>query len=282
MISSTLVTPADLMGHLADPEFRVVDCRFDLARPDAGETAYGQGHVPGALYAHLDRDLAGPVTQASGRHPLPDPAALAARLERWGIGNATQVIAYDEGGGMFAARLWWLMRWLGHDRVAVLDGGLKAWLASGGTLETSVAQPAPARFETRLRPELAVDAGFVARALAANSHVLVDARGPERFRGEVEPIDPVAGHVPGAVNHPFQQNLGPDGRFLPPAELARRWRAALGSHGASETLCMCGSGVTACHNLLALEVAGLGQARLYPGSWSEWIRDPARPVAPQR
>lgn len=279
MTFTTLIAAADLMGHLADPHWRVIDCRFDLGQPAAGEAAWAEGHIPGALYAHLDRDLSGPTTAQTGRHPLPAPAAFGATVQRWGVEPFTQVVAYDEANGMYAARLWWLLRWLGHERVAVLDGGLKAWIAAGGRVDRSSSEPRATTFTPRPHQERAVDAAFVQQVLAAGSHLLVDARAPDRYAGRVEPIDAVAGHVPGAVNFPFQQNLGADGRFLAPAELAARWRTLLGGRPSAQVVCMCGSGVTACHNLLALEVAGLAGARLYPGSWSEWIRDPARPVA---
>jgi thiosulfate/3-mercaptopyruvate sulfurtransferase len=279
MSFTTLIRPADLMGHLDDPRWLVVDCRFDLADPASGEAAWREAHIPGAAYLHLERDLSGPVSAATGRHPLPAPQAFAATLGRLGLAAATQVVAYDAGPGFFAARLWWMLRWMGHDAAAVLDGGLAAWVASGGALDRSGRARAGVAFEPRLRPELALDAAAVQRELASGALALVDARAAERFAGRVEPIDPVAGHVPGALNHPCTGNVGADGRFLPPDELARRWTATLGGRRGAEVACMCGSGVTACHNLLALEVAGVAGARLYPGSWSEWIRDPARPVA---
>ncbi len=279
MTFTTLIQPADLMGHLDDPRYLVVDCRFDLADPAAGETAWREGHVPGAAYLHLERDLSGPVSAATGRHPLPDPASFAATLGRLGVTPATQVVAYDAGPGFFPARLWWMLRWIGHDAAAVLDGGLAAWTSAGGRVDRSVRQRGAVTFEPRLRGGLALSAAALHQALAAGSLALLDARAAERFAGRVEPIDPVAGHVPGALNHPCSTNVGPDGRFLPPEELARRYAATLEGHGGLPIACMCGSGVTACHNLLALEVAGIAGARLYPGSWSEWIRDPSRPVA---
>jgi thiosulfate/3-mercaptopyruvate sulfurtransferase len=279
MTFTTLIQPADLMGHLEDPRYLVVDCRFDLADPAAGEAAWRESHLPGAAYAHLDRDLSGPASASTGRHPLPRPEIFAATLGRLGVTPATQVVAYDAGPGYFAARLWWMLRWAGHDAAAVLDGGIAAWLAAGGALDRSVRQRAGTSFALRLRPELALEAAEVQRELEAGRLALVDARSAERFAGRVEPIDPVAGHVPGALNHPCTGNVGADGRFLAPAELARRWEATLGGRRGAEVACMCGSGVTACHNLLALEVAGIAGARLYAGSWSEWIRDPARPVA---
>lgn len=275
----TLIAPEELAPLLADPRLLVVDCRFDLAQPAAGELCWRQGHVPGAIHAHLERDLSGPVTPQSGRHPLPEPGAFAATLSRWGVDGHTQVVAYDDSAGMYAARLWWMLRWMGHDAVAVLDGGLAAWRAAGGAVEAVARPRAPAVFEARPRPWMAVSTAEVAGELAAGACLLVDARGAERFRGEVEPIDRVAGHVPGAVNHAFQRNLGESGRFLPNDELESRWRGTLRERAAGQVICMCGSGVTACHNLMALERLGLRGARLYVGSWSEWIRDPARGVA---
>jgi thiosulfate/3-mercaptopyruvate sulfurtransferase len=260
----------------------LLDCRFDLAKPAAGRQAYLTAHIPGARYADLNLDLAAPITADSGRHPLPLPEVLAERFASFGIGDDMQVVAYDDANGSLAARAWWLLRWLGHERVAVLDGGLKAWLASGGAVESG--EPGSeaacaARFTTRLRAESAVSAADVQRALRDPNRLLVDARAPERFAGTVEPLDPVAGHVPGAVNHPFSGNLAADGRFVRSAELRRRWLERLAGTAPGNVILMCGSGVTACHNLLAMELAGLQGAKLYPGSWSEWIRDPQRPVA---
>jgi thiosulfate/3-mercaptopyruvate sulfurtransferase len=276
---TTLIQPADLMGHLDDPRFVVVDCRFDLADPGAGERAWSEGHIPGAAYLHLDRDLSGPVNASTGRHPLPDPDSFAATLGRLGVTPSTQVVAYDAGPGFFAARLWWMLRWIGHDAAAVLDGGLAAWAAAGGPVDRSVRQHGHTAFEPRLREDLAISAAALQRELAAGGIALLDARAADRFAGHVEPIDTVAGHVPGALNHPCSSNVGPDGRLLPPQELARRYAATLGPRRGLAIACMCGSGVTACHDILALEVAGIAGARLYPGSWSEWIRDPSRPVA---
>ena len=213
---ATLLRPADLMGHLADPNWLVLDCRFELSDPGAGERAWAAGHIPGAVHAHLDRDLSGPVTASTGRHPLPDRGAFAATLSRWGIQPVTQVVAYDASSGMFAARLWWMLRWAGHDRVAVLDGGLQGWTAAGGALDRSVQQRQPVRFEPAWRDDRVVATDELAPMIGRGDCVLVDARGPDRFEGRVEPIDPVAGHVPGAVNHPCQRNLDADGRFLPP------------------------------------------------------------------
>lgn len=275
---TTLIGAHELAGRLADPQTLVVDCRFDLARPDAGRAAYLAGHIPGALYAHLDHDLSGPVTPATGRHPLPDPETLARTLSSWGITSQTQVVAYDADSGAFAARLWWLLRWVGHRGVAVLDGGFKAWREAGLATSTDIPTRSPSEFIARPDRSAWVDADEVARCLRAGWRLL-DARAPERFAGSVEPIDPVAGHVPGAVNHPLTTNLTTDGRFLPPQELHARYTASQAGVSDAQTIAMCGSGVTACHLLLAMEIAGKPGARLYAGSWSEWIRDPARPVA---
>lgn len=279
MSYTTLISPEALAPRLEDPDLRVLDCRFQLADPEAGERAWRQGHVPGAGYAHLERDLSGPATAATGRHPLPEMGDFAATLSRWGVGEGIQVVAYDDAAGMFAARLWWMLRcWVGHQAVAVLDGGLAAWQAAGGRLDSGIPAPRPGTFRIGQPLDMVVTTADLERDLAAGACLLVDARTAERFGGSTEPVDPVAGHVPGAVNHPCQDNLGPDGRFLPAAELAARWRRTLGGRAPAEAVCMCGSGVTACHDLLALEHAGLRGARLYAGSWSEWIRDPGRPV----
>jgi thiosulfate/3-mercaptopyruvate sulfurtransferase len=276
---STLLQAAELTDRLNDPDWLVVDCRFELGQPDAGELAWSKGHIPGAVYAHLDRDLSGPVTADSGRHPLPAPERFARTLSRWGITSRTQVVAYDASAGVFAARLWWMLRWLGHDAVAVLDGGLQAWAAAGGGLDSSQRARTASEFPAQPRPQMAVSATELARLLERNACLLVDARAPERFEGRSEPLDAVAGHVPGAVNHPTGLNLRADGRLQPPRELGDLWSATLAGRAAVDVVCMCGSGVTACHDLLALEHAGMSGGRLYAGSWSEWIRDPGRPVA---
>jgi thiosulfate/3-mercaptopyruvate sulfurtransferase len=277
-LRNPLISTAELAGHLSDPDWVVADCRFELGNPASGRAAWQSGHVPGAIYVDLERDLSLPVTPTSGRHPLPSPAGFAATLARLGIGNGATVACYDAGPGAYAARLWWMLRWVGHDAVAVLDGGFAAWTAEGRPVSAEPARRPPARFVADPRPGLVLDAAGVAAALA-RGETLVDVRGAERFAGAAEPIDTVAGHVPGARNLPFPENLGPDGRFREAAELAALWRARTGAEPGHAPICMCGSGVTACQGLLALEVAGVPGGRLYAGSWSEWIRDPSRPVA---
>jgi thiosulfate/3-mercaptopyruvate sulfurtransferase len=276
---TTLISADELRALVAAGEPAViVDCGFDLADPGAGERAWAEAHLPGSFYLHLDHDLSGPKTGRNGRHPLPAREVFAATLGRLGIAPATQVVALDRQGGPYASRLWWMLRWMGHEAAAVLDGDLDAWRSAGGGLDSRVPQ-ATARAPY---PERAPLAGSIqADALLAQlGRVrLVDARAGERFRGELEPLDPVAGHIPGALNRFFKDNLGDDGRFKPAAALRAEFEALLGRDGAAATVHQCGSGVTACHNLLAMEHAGLPGAQLYAGSWSEWCADPARPVA---
>ncbi|HEY9104663.1 sulfurtransferase [Chitinimonas sp.] len=276
---SPLISAATLLAELDQADWLILDCRHDLAQPAAGRVAYAEGHLPGAVFLHLDEDLSGPKNGRNGRHPLPDPVVLAARLRSLGLGAGKRVVAYDAQGGMYAARAWWLLRWLGWDAVQVLDGGLAAWQAAGGILSQTVPQPVAGDFEAKLRPALAVDVDMVQDNLDRQDFVVVDARAPGRFAGEGETLDPVAGHIPMARNRFFQQNLQADGRFKPAGQLRAEWLAVLNGLDAHDTVQQCGSGVTACHNLLALELAGLPGARLYPGSWSEWCSDTARPVA---
>lgn len=279
---TTLITADELQKHLLDHDWCVVDCRHDLLDPGYGRRVYAEGHIPGAQFASIDDDLSGPKNGRNGRHPLPDRDELARRFGAWGIGNHTQIVAYDAHGGQYAGRLWWLARWLGHVRVAVLDGGYQAWMQH---TNWSSAEP-PDRPATKFvagEPLVnTVDAQQLQLALkrGANAPVLlVDVRAPERFRGEQEPIDPVAGHIPGAVNRFWQMNLGPDGRFKAPEVLRAELSALLGRRRPDAVVAQCGSGVTGCHLLLAMEVAGMPGAALYPGSWSEWIADPQRPIA---
>ncbi|WP_116810817.1 sulfurtransferase [Steroidobacter cummioxidans] len=276
---TTLVNAGTLAAHLTDPQWLIVDCRFDLTQPAAGEAAYDAGHIPGAVYAHLDRDLSSPITATTGRHPLPDPEHFAQTLSRWGVSADTQVIAYDADNGMYASRLWWLLRWVGHRAVAVLDGGFKAWTAAGHPVSTEIPARQPTRFRAQPNRELWLDAEQVQARVQQPDWRLLDARAPERFLGKVEPLDKVAGHVPGAHNHPFSTNLSSEGRFSAPEDLRRRYEQSQAGVADDHTIAMCGSGVTACHLLLAMEVAGKPGARLYAGSWSEWITDPRRSVA---
>ncbi len=280
MSYTTLVAPATLRAHLDDPAWAVVDCRFSLDDTGRGRGAYLEAHVPGALYAHLDDDLSGPVRPGTtGRHPLPAVDAFAATLSRWGIDAAVQVVAYDDAGGGIAARLWWVLRWMGHGAVAVLDGGFPAWQRAGYPVRGGAETRPPRRFVPHPRPDLVADVEEVEARRADPAFRLVDARAAERYRGEVEPIDPVAGHIPGAVSAPWAENLDAAGCFLPPEALRARFETVLGDAPPDGVISYCGSGVTAAHNLLALAHAGLDGARLYPGSWSHWITDPERPVA---
>jgi thiosulfate/3-mercaptopyruvate sulfurtransferase len=276
---TTLISTAELATRLDDPRLVIVDVRHDLAQPDAwGETQYRAGHVPGARFVHVDRDLSAPKTGKNGRHPLPAPEAAAATFGRLGIGDATQVVAYDQQQGMYAARLWWMLRWLGHDAVAVLDGGFDRWRREGRPVTTEAPAPVPAAFSVR-RVAATVDANAILASLAARSLVVIDARAAERFRGEAEPLDPVAGRIPGALNRPASQNLAADSTFKPAAELRADFERLLAGTPADRVVHSCGSGVTACHNLLAMQIAGFGTTKLYPGSWSEWCADPSRPIA---
>jgi thiosulfate/3-mercaptopyruvate sulfurtransferase len=281
MAWQTLVSAEQVADQLGDPRLLVFDCRYELARPDAGREAYLRGHLPGAIHVDLHHDLAGPTSPQSGRHPLPDPLDFAARLRRWGVDDDSLLLAYDDATGMWASRFWWMTaKWLGHRNVAVMDGGMRRWLQLGLPTTTDPAPTRPAGdFAARPDAGACADADTTQAAALDPQRRVLDARAPERYRGEVEPIDPVAGHVPGALNHPSSAVVATDGRFLPPAELARAFAQTLGPVAPADTITMCGSGVTACHLLLAMEHAGLPGARLYPGSWSEWSRDPARPVA---
>ena len=276
---TTLVDASTLSEQLSRDDLLLLDCRFDLGNTQWGEVEYARAHLPGAIYLHLDRDMSGPVTGTSGRHPLPHPEHFAARLGELGVNPGCQIIAYDQGNAAYAARLWWLARWIGLRNVAVLDGGIAAWRAAGLPLETAVRTPQARSLAVSLAADAWVSSEAVDDLRQRPGNLLIDARGAERFAGRNETLDTVAGHVPGARNRPFLDNLGPDGRFMPAEVLRRRFGTLLGSVAPSSVISMCGSGVTACHNLLALEHAGFPGARLYAGSWSEWIRDPRRPIA---
>lgn len=275
---STLVTVDTLAPHIDDPGWVVFDCRFDLADASFGRRAYADSHLPGAFFLDLEEDLSGPKSGFNGRHPLPDSARLSARLAACGVGKGSQVVAYDDAGGMSAARLWWLLRWLGHTRVAVLDGGFQAWLEA--SLPVTAAPPAAraAQFDGKPGPQ-GVTVDEVLAHLGSPEMLLVDARSPDRFRGENEMLDPVAGHIPGAVNRFYRDNMDERGRFKAPLDLRAEFLNLLGTHDAHEIVHHCGSGVSGCVNVLAMELAGLTGSRLYAGSWSEWCADPSRPVS---
>ncbi len=277
---ATVIDAATLAANLAAPGWLVIDCRFDLKDPAAGRAAWLDAHIPGAMYADLDSDLAGPVTSHSGRHPLPAVDALIATFSGLGIDGRTQVVAYDDASGAIAARAWWLLRWLGHTRAAVLDGGFAAWRSDERPVEAGAVTVAPRRFRGSVRADAVISTPEVLCALRPESDFqLVDARDPARFRGETEPLDAVAGHIPGAVNLPFAASLDAKGRWRRREELAQLWAEVRQNSRSGNWAVMCGSGVTACHLALSAVAAGIAEPRLYVGSWSEWIRDPARPVA---
>lgn len=276
---NTVVDADTLRQNLGNPAWRVIDCRHDLLRPDAGRQGYLDGHIAGAVFAHLDGDLSAPKATGSGRHPLPDPSSLVECFRRWGIDRDTQIVAYDANGGQYAGRLWWLARWLGHDKVALLDGGWQAALAARLPIEKDEPSIRRSGFERMPPREQPVEVEAVQSARSDSDWLIIDARAPDRYAGQNETIDPVGGHIPGAVNRFWQSNLQPDGRFKPAEQLRSEFALLLGERAATRVIVQCGSGVTACHHLLAMQRAGITGARLYPGSWSQWITDPARPIA---
>jgi thiosulfate/3-mercaptopyruvate sulfurtransferase len=271
---TTVVSTADLAAH---PDWRVFDCRHDLARPALGEAQYREAHIPGALFAHLDRDLSAPKTGRNGRHPLPDPKNFVTWLEKNGVLRTDQVVCYDAANGAMAARLWWMLRWIGHQSVAVLDGGLAKWLAEKRAVSAEVPRFVSSQYALDRKPQGHVGASDVESG--GDEMLLLDARAPARYRGEQEPIDPVAGRIPGARNRFNMDNVSPQGTFKSADQLRQEFQAVLGDRAPSEVVHYCGSGVAACHNLLAMEIAGLAGGRLYAGSWSEWIAEPKRPIA---
>lgn len=278
-LSTTILSPRQVYSHLGDYGLVIVDCRFELSNPDWGLLEYQIGHLPGAVYADLNKDLSGPITPTSGRHPLPDPEKFIQKAGEWGINSRSQVIVYDQDGGAYASRLWWLLRTYGHEAVAVLDGGIPAWLEAGYTLSSQKVSLKPAEFEGYPDPNQWVTTAEMELLLNDPSFIFIDARASERFRGEVEPIDRIAGHIPGAVNRPYTENLSSDGMLLLKEQLHQAFDDLLGKLSPDRIVTYCGSGVTSCHHLLAMEIAGLYGAKLYVGSWSEWIRDPSRPIA---
>lgn len=280
MSYQTLIDVADLARLVEQGDALVCDCRFDLNDPEAGRRDYRAGHIPGAIYVDLEQDLSAAPNGTNGRHPLPDRTAFAARMAELGVTQNGLVAAYDTVGGYYASRLWWMLRWAGHGQVAVLDGGLKGWVESGRALEQGDHQAPAGDFQASAEPRMPVmEVEGIEANLAGGVLLVVDARTAERFAGAPHPLDTASGHIPGASNRFWQNNLTPDGRFKPAEMLAAEFRALLGERGSATTIHQCGSGVTATHNLLAMEIAGLGGSRLYPGSWSEWTSDPRRPIA---
>jgi thiosulfate/3-mercaptopyruvate sulfurtransferase len=273
-MATTLVSTAELAAR---PDWRVFDCRHDLAKPGLGEEQYRDAHIPGALFAHLDRDLSAPKTGRNGRHPLPPPEVFVSWLAKCGLKPSDQVVCYDAGNGAMAARLWWMLRWIGHDAVAVLDGGLAKWLAEKRPVTSDVPRFESSHYAPKRKPEGLISVNQIEKR--GGEMLLLDARAPARYRGEQEPIDPVAGRIPGAMNRFNMDNVSPQGTFKGAAQLKQEFQAVLGDRAPSEVVHYCGSGVAACHNLLAMEIAGLTGGRLYAGSWSEWIADPNRPIA---
>lgn len=280
MIFDTIIEAERTLDHLGDPDWAVFDCRFSLQDPEFGRREYKGSHVPDSLYVHLDEDLSGKIQPGkTGRHPLPERAAFAEKLSLWGVDEQVQVVVYDDRGGALAARMWWMLHWLGHRKAAVLNGGWSHWVEKGYPVTDEVA-PRPAR-QFPVRPELvqAVETSFVVNHLFDPEYRLVDARDRVRYLGKEEPIDPVAGHIPGAASAPFAGNLGPEGRFLPPAALRKRYRNVLQGSPPNQAVFYCGSGVTSAHDILAMREAGFPAPLLYPGSWSQWITERDRPRA---
>lgn len=279
MTFKTVVSTEQLAQHLQDADWVIFDCRFTLTNKIAGSQSYQAGHIPGARYAHLDDDLSGPATDKNGRHPLPDAQLLSEKLSRWGVDSSKQVVVYDDSFGAMAVRMWWLLRWLGHDKVALLDGGLPKWLKEKRPMTAELPQLVPAKFAAQLHNEIQASTADVDRARKERCGLVVDARPEQRYTGEREPLDKVAGHIPGSVNWVFDENLDFDGTYLPAEELREAYLKLLNGVKPECVIHSCGSGVTACHNMLAMEIAGLPSGKLYPGSWSEWISDPSRPIA---
>ncbi len=277
-LSTTILSPKQLHDYLGESGLVIIDSRFELSDPSWGFSEYQQGHIPGAVYADMNKDLSGKVTPQTGRHPLPDPEDFIRKAGEWGINLRKQVVVYDQDGGAYASRLWWLLRTYGHEAVAVLDGGLPAWIEGGYPLSTRAESPHPVEFEGIPDPNQWVTTKEMESLLNDPSFIFIDSRSPERFRGEIEPVDQVAGHIPGAINRYYGDNLSSDGLLLLKDQLNQAFSDLLGELSPDRIVTYCGSGVTSCHHLLAMEIAGLYGAKLYVGSWSEWIRDPSRPI----
>lgn len=276
---TTLISADTLCRKLDDPKCLLFDCRFDLADPDKGAGDYAQSHIPGAIYAHLDHHLSSRITEQSGRHPMPDIQMLVGWLASCGLRDDMQVVVYDDAGGAMAARLWWLLKCLGHDAVALLDGGWQAWLAAGYAVDAHLPEPQASLYHSEFNPHCIASTESVLRNLRTPHYALIDVRADFRFRGEQEPIDPVAGHIPGAINIPLTENLDADGFFKSADALKALYADVLAQFPPEQQVYMCGSGVTACHSVLAMEMISGQRPRVYAGSWSEWIRDDQRPVA---
>ena len=276
---STLISVEGLAQFLTEPNWVIVDCRFWLEDTEKGRQDYLDGHIPGAVYVHLDEDLSGPILPGvTGRHPLPEVDRFAHQLGSWGIGPDSQVVVYDDRGGVIAARLWWMLRWLGHENVAVLDGGYPAWVADGHPVDDNIPNPEKNNFISNIQADMVFSSDDVLQHFGDPGNILIDSRAPERFRGEVEPIDAVAGRIPGAINYPFATNIDPRGHMQLKQVLRGRFESLLGDVHAERVTFYCGSGVTAALNVLAVAHAGLGVPRMYAGSWSQWITDPEKPI----
>lgn len=275
---NTLISTDELANHLKDPTWVVIDCRFDLADKYWGVEEYAVLHIPGAVYAHLEKDICGPITPTSGRHPLQDPKRFIAAMQRLGVSNDSQVVVYDATGGGMAGRLWWQLKFFGHEKVALLNGGLPKWLTEGRETAEGIETNTDGNFNGTPNERMMVTTDEVKTLLGSKTHAIIDARAPERFRGEVEPIDVVAGRIPGALNRFYNDNLDKDGQFLSADSLKTAFETLLQGLKPQEAVVYCGSGTTACHNLVAMAYAGLPMPRLYVGSWSEWIRDPQNPI----
>lgn len=277
-IYTTLIEAEQLFENYTHPKWVIVDCRFDLANPDWGFLDYQTAHIPGSVYAHLDYDLSGSKTSLNGRHPLPDPLEFCQRIGKLGISNDSQVIVLDTVGGSFCSRLWWMLRWLGHQAVAVLNGGLSAWKSHGYPVNSGIEMNPPAQFHGQPDSNCLVSTKEIRALISDSNYKLLDARTPARHRGEIEPYDILAGRIPGSMNRFHENNLLPDGRLKPAATLRSEFTQLLANTPPENVIVYCGSGVTACHHLLAMESAGIPGAKLYAGSWSEWIRDPNNPT----
>jgi len=279
MTFNSIIDADELFKHLDDPAFRIIDCRYNLNATEEGLALYNIEHIPNAVYAHLKRDLSSPVTKTSGRHPLPDVTTLKLTLGHWGIDDTVQVVVYDNAAGSYAARLWWLLRWLGHNKVAVLNGGYDIWKRQGMPITAEIPQVSPRTFDGTPDMTMIADTRAVEELLTLPKTQLIDVRDPERYQGRIEPIDKIAGHIPGAINVPWKKNIDENGLYLSKAQLYDHYKSILHVSNMENTVFMCGSGVTACHSLVALTYIGMTGSKLYPGSWSEWITDPEHPVA---